>query len=454
MSGRDDAYGCPGMQLRGGKTVMRTRDGLVSWLIVLLAGCGTNADPDRDRFEVVDSAGVQVVRNHYAGFDTTAVSLVEDLRIGVRDGDEMYQFFRAFGINVDSLGRILVANLGTATIRVFDHDGTFVREIGAQGDGPGEFRSVTTPIVWGDTLGISDQQAMRFSVFDTSGTFLTSWPMVNTDNRALYPVGASREGWAIWMAQYGFAQQSRRPGEVTTDTTRVGRMPSSVLAEAAMRGNAFTDSLIAGVFHWVGVPLTWASSEEGVAGFSPLFGPGRAWTVDGHGRFVLRVVAEYQVDFFGLDGRLERRVTRGFERIPVTDEMVEDYLTRVEAGLRALPPTPFDRLGSIRRHAAVSRADFLAPAGRIIVSSEGELWVDRLDIHGEVENYEYMPGYTRSLYYYDVFDADGRYRFTAKMPERFSPRWISGDTVLGILRDEDDVEYVVRYRLESQTRSE
>jgi hypothetical protein len=39
------------------------------------------------------------------------------------------------------------------------------------------------------------------------------------------------------------------------------------------------------------------------------------------------------------------------------------------------------------------------------------------------------------------------------MPDRFSPRWVSGDTVLGVLRDEEDVEYVVRYRLDSRESS-
>jgi hypothetical protein len=434
-------------------SMMRKRAGLISGLACWLAACGPSADSDRDRFEVVDSAGVQVVHNRYAGFDTTAVEMVEDLRIGVRDGDERYQFFRAFGFNVDSLGRILVANLGTSTIRVFDHDGRFVREIGAQGNGPGEFRSVTTPIVWGDTLGISDQTAMRFSVFDTSGTFLTSWPMLNAENRALYPVGASRDGWAIWMNQFGFGQRTHRPGDVTTDTTRVGRMPTSLLAQAAARGSAFTDSLIAGVFHWESAPTTWISTDEGVMGYSPMFGAGASWTVDGHGRFVLRTGPEYHIDFFGLDGRLERRVTRDFERVLVTDAMVEDHLKRVEASVREQPPVPFDRLGAARRHAAASRAEFLSPGGRIIVSNNGELWVDRVDIHGDAAHYVSVPGHTRSLFYYDVLDADGRYRFTGRMADRFSPRWVSGDTVRGGLRDEEDVEYVVRYRLDSRESS-
>jgi hypothetical protein len=435
----------------GKRMLMRKRVCTVLAVITAAAGCSDAGGEDRNTVEVVDSAGIELVRNQYRDFDTLAVTMVEDLRIGTLDGDEKYQFFRIGGINVDAMGRILVANHGTSTIRVYDSQGRYVREIGKKGDGPGEFRSVTTPIVWRDTIAVSDQEAMRFSLFDTAGTFLTSWPMLTAERRALFPVGASEAGWAVWIMPFGVAGPERRPGEVTMDTTRVGRMDAPSLISAAQRGAAFVDSVVHSVLFWESAPVTWMQGDEGVVGFTPLFAQNRWWAVGGTGKFYLSAGPGYQIDIFGLDGRLERRISRDFEVIPVTDALVDEYLDRLQEATLTLPPSAFDRVGSARRRAGATRSAYLPPTRRIFVSNAGELWVERLDVQRDISNWESIPGVTPPHYYYDVFAADGRYEFTVKPPERFVPRWIGKDVVLGIQRDEQDVEYVARYRLVSDS---
>jgi hypothetical protein len=82
-------------------------------MIWAIAACAESG-PGASTVEVTDSAGVELVRNLNAGFDTMAVSLVEELRFGTADGEDEYQFFRIAGIEVDALGRILVANSGNA----------------------------------------------------------------------------------------------------------------------------------------------------------------------------------------------------------------------------------------------------------------------------------------------------------------------------------------------------
>ena len=46
-----------------------------------------------------------------------------------------------------------------------------------------------------------------------------------------------------------------------------------------------------------------------------------------------------------------------------------------------------------------------------------------------------------------VFDRTGRWSGTVTMPARFNPMDIGSDYVLGLWRDEDDVEHVRLYRL-------
>ena len=48
---------------------------------------------------------------------------------------------------------------------------------------------------------------------------------------------------------------------------------------------------------------------------------------------------------------------------------------------------------------------------------------------------------------WDVFDASGRYTVTATLPEKFRPFQVTATSIIGVLQDELDVEYVVRYRV-------
>jgi hypothetical protein len=48
---------------------------------------------------------------------------------------------------------------------------------------------------------------------------------------------------------------------------------------------------------------------------------------------------------------------------------------------------------------------------------------------------------------YDVFTAEGDYLGVVPIPDRFEPYVMRGDQVWGVLRDEFDVPFVVRYRI-------
>ncbi len=397
--------------------------------------------------QVVDSAGVQLVRNLYAGFDTAAIQPIEDLRIGQVDGPEAYQFFRINGIAVDDLGRILVANGGSALVREYDAQGHWLRDIGSKGNGPGEFTLVNAVAIWKDTLGVSDGQRLRFALFDTAGHFLSQFPLALPDNRVAYPLGGSEEGWSVWFVPFGGPRKPPTPGTVTRDTTRVGRVDMHVLA-TAYTDPARLDAALRGRLSWENGPIKYAQTAEGVGGYPELFAQGVWWGLDGSGRFWLNPGYPYRIYVHDLDGRLTRVISRAFREVAVTEAHVDEYVRRVAAAPRSRPGA-YDPLVTAKRYQAnAPRAPFFPPTRRIDISGDGELWVQRLDVHFDIANYETIPGTPQTPFYYDVFDRDGRYRATLRMPPGVSPRWISHDAFVGILRDENDVEFVVRYRLQ------
>ena len=50
--------------------------------------------------------------------------------------------------------------------------------------------------------------------------------------------------------------------------------------------------------------------------------------------------------------------------------------------------------------------------------------------------------------FWDVFDADGRFLGVVTMPDRFVPHLFVGNNVYGVWRDDLDVEYMMRARID------
>ena len=109
------------------------------------------------------------------GADAWSLQLEEVLAIGSMDGDE--SFGRIMDIAWDSRGRFLVADdHGGSHVKVFGSDGSYVRTIGREGEGPGEF---TQP--WGvavdasDSLYVWDAARSLISVFSPDHQFSRSF---------------------------------------------------------------------------------------------------------------------------------------------------------------------------------------------------------------------------------------------------------------------------------------
>ena len=89
--------------------------------------------------EIVD--GIKFVTNpEEPKFGVFEFELVEDLAIGDVN-DEDYFFPRSVALNVDNDGNIYVCDGGNRRVQKYDINGIYVRTIGRQGQGPGEYMS-------------------------------------------------------------------------------------------------------------------------------------------------------------------------------------------------------------------------------------------------------------------------------------------------------------------------
>ncbi len=91
------------------------------------------------------------------------------------EAEEEY-FHRPSDIEIDSAQSLIyVVDLGNHRIVAFDFDGKFVRIIGKEGQGPGEFSRPSGAFVTSDSrLAVADYGNNRIQVFDKTGKFLSS----------------------------------------------------------------------------------------------------------------------------------------------------------------------------------------------------------------------------------------------------------------------------------------
>jgi len=141
---------------------------------ILLPGC-VREESSMTHSTVTDSAGITIVTNaspQWAYAEGWTVMREPELRVGVLEGDEAYEFHDVAAAALQSDGDLVVADARTGTVRLYDSAGVFKRVLGSAGSGPGEFRR-PGPIVIGaaDSVFVWDGVSWRLTKFGAGGEY-------------------------------------------------------------------------------------------------------------------------------------------------------------------------------------------------------------------------------------------------------------------------------------------
>jgi sugar lactone lactonase YvrE len=385
-----------------------------------MVGCGS-ADVSGDSAwrGTVDTlpSGTIVVANRGAPVSASAPRVTEELRIGSMMGEGPEAFGNVRALLVDDEQRIYVLDSQAQEIRVFAPDGQFLHAIGRRGEGPGELKDAAA-MGWGPAgeLRVVDMGNARISVFSPTGEFLEShqqrggfsmypWPGVFEADGGLITVAPlARNGeFAPVLLDYDPAMQ-------VTDTLE---MP-----EFSGEANAFE-----------------LSGEGGRIVASVPYAAGLTWDLDADGNFwVAPNTAEYRVHKIDAAGDTLLTITRPYEPIPVTASEVDSAVAQMKWFT--------DQGGRIDRSKFPSHKPSLS---RLFVTRAGYLMVSPT-------TREPGSGWQTMGSRLDVFEPSGRYVGRLELPDGMriaNPEPVfEGDRVYGVLRDELDVPYVVRLRLQ------
>ncbi len=384
---------------------------LIVFAAVLQAGCeeGGGSAPTGDPV-VRDSAGVAIVEHptELPTRDTWTLSLDGAVRVD----DELTSVRNAVRL---ADGRFVVADGDSRTIRFFDGEGAPLNRVGAQGGGPGEFREISYMSRWpGDSILTWDIPQRRLTLLAGDGSLVRSFAFATTTDVPFANVrGVFGDGS---MLTAGFtAGGMPQPGRQYTESPAY-----HFLADGSLNAT---------------YPFTFAGEsffriiENGFSVFSALFprltalsaGPTILVEADNQ-QFELRVRAP--------DGTLQRLIRRAGAPAPVTDDIRR---AAIDHALAAIPENSRDTRRLVLEEMELPSQ--LPVFGRILVDLDDHIWV---------EAYAPVPPERSSWL---VFATDGMLIARATMPQRFTPMEIGRDYVLGVHRDELDVEEVLSLRL-------
>jgi hypothetical protein len=235
-------------------------------------------------------------------------------------------------------------------------------------------------------------------------------------------VGRLTDGWLVATQSASFADGEVRQGFQRTTIVFVALTPAGEVQDTIV--------IVPGAERTVHVEGS-GGQIEAVMVYAPPFAKSTVYAIAGDGLAVATQESP-EVDVYGVDGT-QRRIIRTATPMPRV----------TEAHLDALFQRQRESMPQERREQAVTRpewpdaAQVVPPFAALEIDDAGNIWMADYD------------DYIRPAGVWSVYDPDGQLSARIRMPERFRPMHVGADFVLGVERDEFDVEHVRMYRLKA-----
>ena len=338
--------------------------------------------------------------------------LTETLRLG---GDESgpASFVTTASLEADAKGRLYAYDKKTQDIRVFGADGKFVRVIGRLGSGPGELRNAEGIVFARDgNLWVRDAANARFTIFDGDGRFVSAWTARFCWSQGAWSPMPDRKGRLIDEDCVVGDGRERRTVLVAYKTDRSGVDTLGVTPTCGDRA-----LMEAG---------TWITRAPKMTSYRAIpFFPRSLTARDADGAvWCVANSATYEIVRLAPGSKDSSRITRTLARLPVTTATRDSVIEVIEAK----GPTELD-FGRIPKE---------KPAiDRVTVDDQDRLWVQRATSAGTMA--------------FDIYSKNGRALASVTMQGCRTSTWlpfvVRRDQVYTVCLDDDDVQYVTRYRV-------
>lgn len=390
-----------------------------------MAACGDGGPPTTAGPTTRDSAGVEIVENtapRWGPGDGWTLVPEPTLAIGTLDGADPYLLAQVSAPALRSDGSLVLANRGTNHVRAFAPDGSLLWQAGGEGEGPGEFLSLSwVGVLPGDSVLAWDFRSRRVTVLAPDGeTARTYTPTPAEGTTTAAPMAVLDGGRVLANGGVTFSGGEGQGTEVV--------WPQVGYYLADLEG-AIQDSVLSA--HTGEMVVMRDAGSIGVMP-PPL---ARTGFVDARGDWIVSGASQ-AVDLAvrSSDGTLLRRV-----RLPVPPETPADGdLERAVDAQLGADADPEARRTRMRQLADVSLPDRYPVADQVVVEADGTIWL----------RIWRAPWASDEPARWRIFDPAGAFLGILTVPSGFDLREIEGDRLVGIHTDALGVEQVRVYALE------
>jgi hypothetical protein len=339
--------------------------------VTLLMGSAVSAVAGE---EVMTDGVLHVVNGAEPSGGRQVLQLEEVWQAGGED-DEETVFGIITKVLIDDDSNIYLLDAQLSEISVFSPEGEWLKTLGREGDGPGEFRGPTDMVFLPDgTLGVLQAFPGKVIKLNLDNTSAGVWPLGDPTKGAFYIMRGLRAGGGIVVAGGTEQHLDQTAGLATRET-----FLSSISTEG-LRETTFTSSTVTLKFQDL-------RFDEGTL----IDGADRRFDVSRDGKVVVGIPRNaYEISMFNQDGTLDRVFSREYESW-VRDERAAGIWQRIMEGIQAQQAP----------NAPVSWEDTEPDVEFLRVAGDGSVW-----ILNSRAMWTETPG---AFTYYDVFSPTGHF---------------------------------------------
>lgn len=413
-------------------------------LSLFAMGCAQGGDAaSRWTGTVRDSAGVALVTNHDTPIwrEGEEWQFTRTLKIGVAEGEPEYMIGGLSGLVMLSDGRVVIGDALNHNVRFFSPEGTYLKTVGKQGKGPGEFSgSINLLLGPGDTILAIDSWTMRANVISPDGEWLSSFP--------------TTPSYGFWIVNWDDDETTREIVSLLRPLQGEGAPSETEYDLLVLRDlqGAFGDTLAR-------LPTDRTFTGEGESQLIHLYRGTPAYDLC-DGFVVTANTSNYRFTWRGRDGAVVRVATLDREPSTLTGQDQEVFVERLDTMWEQ------NHVPQAQRTAIKSRLRFESsyPAFRQFrCGPEGSILVQRVlplrEMTAEQRTSFGIGTDPPGADEWDIFDREGRYLGVAPLPtpphrHAFYRDQSGGWVMAGLDRGELDVPFAGVWRIEGITSEE
>jgi hypothetical protein len=341
-------------------------------VIALLVSGPALAGEWTGKVEAVD--GVKTVKNPAVPVEKPVTVEMEELwQLGGETDDEDEFFGIIADIKIDDQGLVYLLDSQLSEIKIYSADGEYLRSIGREGEGPGEFRRASALFFTKEgNIGVMQTLPGKIVILTPEGEPLEDHPLPKTESGGfqILTSGQANNGQLVLGLARTALAEDQSSWSRTDFLARVDAEGNQVATYAEKSTSIILTDAVLNFAQW--------DTFE------------RRWTVTPDGKvYACESYADYSITVWNSDGSVDKKITRDCEHRAHTSEEKE-FLTKMMGHFAQSIPD-----------CRVEIEDDVKDIEAMYVRDDGSIWV--LSAAGSRDNPDGSVGV------FDVYNKDGQF---------------------------------------------